>query len=294
VRGLLTFDTIDDMRRLALFVTCLVTAVLPLNGTAQPPVPPAPGADPLHVPLDRILDANVRDGFVYYRALQAGRGALDRYVASLEVPADRYEGWSREAKMAFWVNAYNAVVLRTVVDQYPVRRRTDDYPASSVRQIPGAFTARHRLAGRSVSLDEIEKTILPEFNEPRLQLALGRGAAGSGRLRSEAYTAERLDGQLKSVQAEFVGNAQMLRVDRSAGQISMTPILSWHEKSFVAAYDPGPSGPFAQRSPIERALVAFIMPNLFPGEREFVQQNQFRVTYHDFDWSLNDLTGGRR
>jgi hypothetical protein len=168
------------------------------------------------------------------------------------------------------------------------------YPASSVRQIPGAFErAQHRAAGRAVTLDEIEKTILPEFGEPRLYLALGRGAVGSGRLRSEAYTAGRLGEQLDAVQAEFVGEQPMLKIDRLAGQMSITPIVSWHEAEFVAAYDKGATGPFALRSPVERAIVAFITPHLLPLEREFVQRNTFKVTYHPFDWRLNDLSGGR-
>jgi hypothetical protein len=261
--------------------------------SAQPQAPAA-GSDPLHRPLDQILDLNVRDGLVYYRALQSSRGALDRYVASLNVPAATYDGWSREAKMAFWVNAYNAFVLQTVVSRYPIRGTAGTYPASSIRQIPGAFDqAKFRAAGRTVSLDEIDKTILPEFKEPRLALALGRGAVGSGRLRSEAYTAARLEKQLDDIETEFVNEANMLKVDRSAGQVSTTPIISWHEAEFVAAYDKGATGPFAARSPIERALVGFVTPHLLPLEKEFIDQNQFKVTFHPFDWRLNDLTGGR-
>ena len=85
----------------------------------------------------------------------------------------------------------------------------------------------------------------------------------------------------------------MVRIDRGGGQITVTPIVSWHEAEFVEAYDKGASGPFAQRSPVERALVAFFYKQLLPLEREFVQKNEFRVTYHPFDWRLNDLTGGR-
>jgi hypothetical protein len=250
--------------------------------------------DTLHQPFDQILDLQVRDGLVYYRALKGERGRLDRYVAGLDVPSTTYDGWSRDEQAAFWINAYNAFVLQTVIDHYPIRGKTAAYPASSVRQIPGAFErTKHRAAGRSVTLDEIEKTILPVFKEPRLYLALGRGAVGSGRLRSEAYTGSRLAAQLNAVQAEFVGERAMLNIDRTAEQISVTPILSWHEAEFVAAYDKGPDGPFAQRSAIERALVAFVGPHILPLEREFVQKNTFRVTYHPFDWRLNDLTGGR-
>ena len=182
--------------RLSLVLSALwvLSLVLPAAGahTAGPPQASGP-AEAFHRPLDQILDVNVRDGLVYYRALRGERGRLDRYAASLNVPAATYDAWPREHKMAFWLNAYNAFVLQTVIGSYPIRGSSAAYPANSIRQIPGAFEQRrHRAAGRSVSLDEIEKTILPEFKDPRLYLALGRGAVGSGRLRSEAYAVRAL------------------------------------------------------------------------------------------------------
>jgi hypothetical protein len=253
-----------------------------------------PRGDALHAPFDQILDLQVRDGLVYYRALRGERGRLDRYVASLDVPAATYESWPRDQQVAFWLNAYNAFVLQTVLNHYPIRGKAAAYPPSSIRQIPGAFEKLpHRAAGRTVTLDEIEKTILPAFKDPRVYIALGRGAVGSGRLRSEAYTGAKLGAQLDAVQSEFVTERVMLNVDRAADHVTVTPIVSWHEAEFVAAYDKGPSGTFAQRSPVERALVAFVTPHLLPLEREFLQKNTFRVTYHPFDWRLNDLSGGR-
>jgi uncharacterized protein DUF547 len=249
----------------------------------------------IHQPLDQILDLQVRDGLVYYRALKSERGRLDRYIASLDVPAATYDAWPRDQQAAFWINAYNAFVLQTVIDHYPIRGKAAAYPSISIRQIPGAFEReKHRAAGRGVTLDEIEKTILPGFKDPRIYLALGRGAAGSGRLRSEAYTGERLAAQLNAVQAEFVTERTMLTIDRAGERMTVTPIVSWHEAEFVAAYDKGADGLFAQRSPIERAMVAFTQPHLLPLEREFLQKNTFRVTYHPFDWRLNDLTGGQK
>jgi hypothetical protein len=276
------------MRILAL-VAALSAA---MAGTRAPQYTPAPGTEILHRPLDQILDLNVRDGLVYYRALKGERGRLDRYIASLNVPAGTYEGWSKAQQMAFWVNAYNAVILQTVINNYPIRTRSSSYPAGSIRQIPGYEQATFRAAGRGVTLEQIEKTILPTFKEPRLYLTLGRGAVGSGRLRSEAYTGDRLDKQLADVQHEFVTDRQMLRIDRLTGQMAVTPIISWREREFVAAYDQG-DPTFAQRSPIERAILAFIKPGLLPLEKEFVQQNTFKIVFHEFDWRLNDLTGGR-
>jgi hypothetical protein len=276
-------------------VTAVFLALALFNPVARgnSAVQNAAATETLHRPLDQILDLNVRDGLVYYRALRSDRGRLDRYIASLNVSSDAYERWSREQKMAFWLNAYNAFVLQTVIDHYPIKGSSKNYPSNSVRQIPGAFEqVKHRVAGRSLTLDDIEKTVLPEFNEPRLYLALGRGAVGSGRLRSEAYAGDRLKQQLDDLQQEFVSEQTMIKVDRAANVVSVTPIVSWRSAEFIAVYDPGATGPLAQRSPIERAIVAFVMPRLLPLEREFLQKNEFKVTYHPFDWRLNDLTGG--
>jgi hypothetical protein len=261
------------------------------------PIAPCLGAQAvtgLHGPLDEILDVNVRDGDVYYQALKQSRGALDRYVRSLDVAPSVYERWSRDERLAFWLNAYDAFVLRTVVDHYPIRGRAPAYPPSSIRQIPGAFAKlTDRAAGRAVTLDQIEKEILPEFRDPRVYFALGRGARASGRLRSEAYAADRLEAQLTAAAAEFLTTLDHVAVDRVAGELRLSPIVGWHEEEFAGAYASAAGATFAGRSPIERAAVALVLPHLYPLERQFIEQNRFVVRYLDFDWTLNDLTGGR-
>src|SRR6185295_408323 len=115
---------------------------------------------------DTILDLNVRDGWVYYRALRADRAKLDGYVNLLATTAA--DKLSKNDRIAFWLNAYNALVLKTVIDHYPIAKRSGDYPDRSIRQIPGAFErVQHRLAGRTLTLDQIEQTVLSEFKDPR-------------------------------------------------------------------------------------------------------------------------------
>ena len=81
-------------------------------------------------------------------------------------------------------------MLRTVIDSYPIRGKSPEYPANSIRQIPGAFERRQfRAAGRTLTLDAIERDIVGAFNDARALLALSRGAVGGPRLKSEAYTA---------------------------------------------------------------------------------------------------------
>ena len=145
---------------------------------------PEVAVDPIHARLDRILDTYVRDGLVYYRALKAERRVLDNYVDALgAVTASAYAAWTPAAQKTYWLNAYNAFVLQTVVNAYPIqghRRGLSgvERPADSRRLRPPAASS----GGRTVTLDEIEKSMLPAFGDPRVYLALGRGAVGGGRL----------------------------------------------------------------------------------------------------------------
>lgn len=249
----------------------------------------------LHAPLDALLDLYVRDGLVYYRALAGDRRKLDAYIAALDGPEARgMAGRPKDEQIAFWLNAYNATVLRSVIDNYPINGRSSNYPANSVRQVPGVFDkAVHHIAGRPLTLDQIETTVIAGYHDPRLYLALGRGAIGSARLRSEAYTADTLGAALSSVAAEFANGGTQLDINDATGAVTVTAVLSWRQADFVAAYADGADARYRQRSPLERALMAFITPNLLPHELEYVEKNTFRVQFSPFDWRLNDLTGGR-
>jgi hypothetical protein len=256
---------------------------------------PSPDLEPLHVPFDALLDLHVRDGLVYYRALQGDRARLGRYVASLNAPdvASAFKSWNKQQQMAFWINAYNAFVLQTVVNHYPIRGAAKTYPSNSIRQIPGAFDqARHMAAGRSVTLDQIENTILAEYGDPRVFLVLGRGSVGSGRLRSEAFGGASLERQLGQSAQQFATIPRHVKVDPLAGKVSVSPIVSWQGKAFIAEYA-GKSFDLPKRTPIELAVIGFVRPYLLEPEEEFVKKNTFQLDYLPFDWRLNDLTGGR-
>ena len=198
--------------------------------------------------FDQLLDLYVRNGDVYYRAIKSERAKLDGYVSQLATAS--VDNLPRDEQIAFWLNAYNALVLRTVADHYPIQGRSKDYPAKSIRQIAGAFERLpHRVAGRTLTLDQIEQTILAGFHDPRVFFALGRGAAGSGRLRSEAFTGTRLEEQLADVAAECVTRAQCIAIDRENGSVAVSSIFSWREKDFVAAYADKAPAAFAGAEP---------------------------------------------
>lgn len=270
--------------RSAISIAVAVSCTVALSGARDCAAAAASGK------LDHVLDLYVRDGLVYYRALQRERARLDEYLGEISsVAADKL---SHEEQVAFWLNAYNALVLQTVIDHYPIRQRTNDYPPRSIRQIPGAFERlQHKVAGRTVTLDQIERAVLPAFQDPRVYWALGRGAVGGGRLRSEAFAAGRLERQLKEVADECARRVECVQIDRLANRMEISPIFSWREKDFVARYTGAAPPEFSDRSPIERAVLAYVEPGLLAIEREVLAKNTFQVTYKPFDWTLNDLTG---
>jgi hypothetical protein len=252
---------------------------------------PPPVSDPLHKPFDEILDTYVRDGYVYYNALKIERAKFDRYVASLEAtPADTVNKWAPSRQLAFWINTYNALVLQTVIDHYPIRGKSADFPPNSIRQVPGAFE-RHQFkaGGRTFTLDSLEKDVIAPFGDARAVLALGRGSVSSGRLKSEAYAADRIDQQLDEMTRELVSRFKLVKVDVPNNELSVSALFSWREAVFTSVWASRANPQYAARSPLERAVLAMIDPLLVPNEKTFLSKNQFKMTFQDFDWTLNDL-----
>jgi hypothetical protein len=61
-------------------------------------------------------------GMVNYRALQADRAQLDAFAASVgRLDLKVYEGWEKPEKIAFLINAYNALTLEAILANYPIK-----------------------------------------------------------------------------------------------------------------------------------------------------------------------------
>lgn len=268
--------------RASLSIFLLLTA-LAAPAAAQMDYQPPPDLEPLHRPYDQLMDTYNRDGFIYYRALRQDRAKLDRYVASLDSPAatSGLPTWDKPRQIAFWINAYNALALQTAITHYP----------AGMQQVPGGFTLlKHVVAGKSVTLDYIENTILAAYGDPRIYLVLGRSAMGSGRLRSEAFSGARLESQLAQSAEQFATRPEHVHIDPLAGTLGVSPIFSWRAKPFIDAYA-DKSLDLPGRTPIELAVVGFLKPFLLKGEREYLEKNTWKLAYLDFDWKLNDRAG---
>ena len=244
-------------------------------------------------PYDSLLRNFVDErGMVYYAGLKRDRTDLDQFVRSLAaVKSETLQAWSREQKLAFWINAYNALTLKAIIDHYPIRpgRITRHvYPANSIRQIPGVWSKiQFLVAGRKLTLNQIEHEILrKQFSEPRIHVALVCAAMGCPRLRNKAYRPSRLDQQLVQDTRAFIANRKKVRIDREANVVHLSSIFKWFAEDFTVKYTPLEG--FGQRSTSDKSVLNFIAGQIPAPEAIYLRDAQYDVKYLDYDWSLNE------
>lgn len=220
----------------------------------------------------RVLERHAVDGGLDYSALQQDRGDLDSFLTALE-GADP-STWSRVERLAFWSNAYNAVVAEYVLELYP--------DLASVKDVNGFFDAKRRLvAGERLTLDEIEGRGR-DLGDPRIHFAVVCASASCPDLDGEPFDPARLDEQLDRLTRSFLDDPEKgLRYDESSNTLWLSSIFKWYAGDFtggstVVAF-------FARGK-----VVSWLLPYLPVPFRDTLVERQPSVKYLDYDWSLND------
>ncbi|MEM1368654.1 MAG: DUF547 domain-containing protein [Cyanobacteria bacterium P01_H01_bin.15] len=180
--------------------------------------------------------------------------------------------YDRHEQLALWLNLYNALVIREVLNCYPV--------ASIRPRILGVpnwtrfywFFARpiFRVRSRRYSLNDIEHRIIrPQFRDPRVHFALVCAARGCPWLRQEAYQPEIVLNQLEEDAHRFINNPQKLRHNVLSQRLICSPIFRWYKRDFLSVADSLPA--YIHRY-LHRAATLSAVP---------------QVTFLKYDWSLN-------
>ncbi len=245
-----------------------------------------------------VLKSHVDDaGMVNYRGLQAARDKLDEFsAAAARLERKVYEKWGERDKIAFWLNAYNALTLQAIIDHYPIKSsflKSRVYPKNSIRQIPGVWDEIvFNVMGQDLTLEHIEHEILrKEFDEPRIHVAMVCAAMGCPPLLNEPYTGTKLDGQLDDRARRFLDNPTKFRIDRDKDRLYLSPILKWFAEDFTSKYSPEKE--IAKHGRKVSAVLNFIAVYLKEADRDYVLAGKFKIKYLKYDWSLNEQTKGK-
>jgi hypothetical protein len=257
-------------------------------------LPAAQSAEPMDysdyaVILKKHVDKN---GLVDYRALKANPERLEAFLSAMAtLDRSRYNAWNDKQKIAFWINAYNALTLKAIIDHYPIQASFVGalrFPKNSIRQIDGVWDKiRFRVIGTRMTLNEIEhKTLREDFNEPRIHMALVCASMGCPILRNEPYAGARLDAQLEDQTKRFLSKKDKFRIARAEGEVYLSPIFKWFGEDFVKTY--GTNETFRGHDRELRAVLNFVSRHLDEQARAYLETGRYDVSFLDYDWSLNE------
>ncbi len=215
-----------------------------------------PGADGVH----RVAYGDVRD---------RDRQALSDYVESMsEIDIT---GYRRPEQMAYWINLYNALMVKLVLDHYPI---------ASIRKLERSGAGSKNspwnrplivVDGVSLSLNDIENRILkPIWNDARIHYAMTCAAVGCPNLQPIPFSGGQLDQQLSDAAMAYVNDPRCIEI--SNGELHVSSLYRWNLQAFGGS-----------EQAVIQHLMAYAEPDLAMSLQGFDRLHGDR-----FDWRLND------
>jgi hypothetical protein len=195
-------------------------------------------------------------GVVNYKGIKSEIGKLDTYLNELETKTVGSD-WTRNEKLAYWINAYNAFTIKLILDNYPV---------NSIQDIAGGKPWDKKwikLGSETYSLNQIENEIIrPQFNEPRIHFAVNCAAQSCPPLGNRAFTAENLNSLLEKQTRSFINNSKFNKISSTSAKVSK--IFDWYGQDF---------------GDLKTYLNKYSATQIAASTK---------IEYNDYNWSLNN------
>ncbi|MDJ0837995.1 MAG: DUF547 domain-containing protein [Acidobacteriota bacterium] len=203
-------------------------------------------------------------GVDYTKAQGPIRKELETYLEEV-VRATPVQFKTDNERLAFYLNAYNALVIQGVLNYLPIDSVSD------VGVLHRFFRERvYTVAGRKVSLHGFEKKVIMNYN-PLLHFGLNCASVGCPPLLREPFRAETLDAQLQEAARAFINDAGFNRYDAERATWHLSQIFEWYQDHFGG----------------REAVLGLLRQ--YSGEQF---PDDVTLTYIPYDWSLNRATSG--
>ena len=210
-----------------------------------------------HSSFNDLLQNHVSSsGNVNNNGFKANRTALGNYISDLGDNMQK-NAWSKNDKLAYWINAYNAMTIDLILRNPKVK---------SIKDIDKPWDQRlWKLGEKWYNLDEIEHQILRKMDEPRIHFAIVCASVSCPKLQNEAFTASNLDSQLTNATKEFLSDSSRNNLSKSS--VKLSKIFKWFAKDFKQ----------------NQSLIDFL--NKYSDID--ISQNATK-SYMNYNWDLND------
>jgi len=249
-----------------IILSILVTMITTQTSSAQ-----------THQTFTDVLKKYVINGLVDYKNLK-NDNQLDKYLSQLsETNPDKL---TREEKLAFWINAYNAFTLQVVRDNYPIESITDLHTGGKIIGYLIGKTVWDKqfitINNKKYALNDIEHKILRKMNEPRIHFAVVCASISCPELRNEAFEADNIDTQLQEQTTKFLNDKTRNHFDVKNRKAYISEIFNWFGEDFGKT---------------DENILKFISKFVPENVSKDIQSNisNWSISFNDYDWGLNVL-----
>ena len=208
---------------------------------------------------DKFLAKHVDEGLVDYSGIKDKPEQLIFLIKYME-QADLSNA-AVSTKKAFWINAYNLTVIKSIINKYPIASPIDN---------SGFFESeKHLVAGQQLTLDGIEKGVLKNIDaDPRMHFVLVCAAIGCPKLANFAYRPNELDKQLEARTKVILNEAGFIRIDEAKKKVKLSEIFNWYKADFTQ------NG---------QSVISYI--NTY---RDNKIDADCKTSYYNYNWDLNE------
>ncbi|WP_025742415.1 DUF547 domain-containing protein [Aquimarina pacifica] len=175
-----------------------------------------------HSVWDQALVLNVSpDGRVNYTGFMRDSSQLYLYFSQLSENPPK-ENWTKQEKLAYWINAYNAYTIKLIIDSYPLK---------SIKDLDKPWDKKFfKIDGEWYSLNDLEHKILRKFGDPRIHFAINCASVSCPVVWNKAYTGDNLDQALEEQTRKFINDPTRNYITEKV--VSVSQIFSWFKKDF--------------------------------------------------------------
>lgn len=229
-----------------------------------------------HQLFTEVLKQHVKNGLVDYKNLKKDI-RLEKYLAQLSNTDP--EKLSRNEKLAFWINAYNAFTLQVIVENYPVESITDLNTGGKIIGYLLGKTVWDKefisINKKKYSLGDIEHKILRKMNEPGIHFSIVCASISCPPLRNEAFEADKIEEQLKSQAVQFVNDNARNYFDAKKRKAYLSKIFSWFSEDFGSS---------------DEKILKFVSQYLPENISSDIKNNlsEWDISYKAYNWNLNE------
>lgn len=237
--------------------------------------------------LKKYVDADGNVDYGHWHDADESVAQLESYLAAVSAfsPENSPERFATQNdELAYWIYSYNAYVIKSVLDNWPIESVTDvKAPLEAVRGLGFFYRLRFEFGGQRYSLLAVENDkIRKRYQDARIHFVLNCASDSCPVMRPTLPTGEALQTLLTAAATDFVSDSRNVSIDHDKRQIRLSTIFKWFRKDFL--HDLARRGHPSERGVVD--YVASVAPDSLRAELSAAQD--YEIVFRDYDWSLNN------